>query len=355
MIGVHPALEPAAASTAWPVSTMRSAGEPPEARGLARDEVRLLVAGAGPSRHVLFRELGAFLAAGDLLVINTSATVPAAVDARRSDGTDVKLHLSTPLGGDDWIVELRRTGEGRVRDARVGELLELPGGVVARLRAAHPDRRERAGSRLWIARVPTGGDPLDYLHAVGRPISYDHLRGQWPLTSYQTIFAQQPGSAEMPSAGRPFSPAVLVDLAVRGVVVAPVTLHTGVSSLEAGERPLPERYRVPASTARLVNEARAAGGRVVAVGTTVTRALETVAAADGVVTAGEGWTSLVLGRERPARVVDGLVTGWHDPDGSHVAVLEAVAGAAIVADAYRAAVAERYLWHEFGDACLLLA
>ena len=331
-----------------------AATEPPEARGLARDEVRLMVAGDGPLRHTLFRDLPAFLAAGDLLVVNTSATLPAAVDGRRDDGRDVKVHFATYLGGDGWIVELRRAGVGRVRDGRVGEQIQLPNGVVARLTASYPDPARRRDSRLWNATIAIGGDALAYLGAVGRPITYEYLRGQWPLVSYQTIFATEPGSAEMPSAGRPFSTELLAALAASGVLVAPVTLHTGVSSLEAGERPLPERYRVPDVTARAVAATRAAGGRVVAVGTTATRALETVASTDGAIVAGEGWTDVVLGPDHPARVVDGIITGWHDPDGSHLLLLEAVVGEDLVASAYRAALAERYRWHEFGDSCLLL-
>jgi S-adenosylmethionine:tRNA ribosyltransferase-isomerase len=146
----------------------------------------------------------------------------------------------------------------------------------------------------------------------------------------------------------------VTDLVRAGVAVAPVTLHAGVSSLEPGEAPPPERYQVPASTAALVNHTRDHGGRVVAVGTTVTRALETVAGPQGGVWAGAGWTDLVLEPARPARVVAGLVTGWHAPDASHLLLLAAVGGADLVAEAYAAALAEGYLWHEFGDSCLLL-
>ena len=173
------------------------------------------------------------------------------------------------------------------------------------------------------------------------------------MADYQTAFARDPGSAEMPSAGRPFTTRI-TDLATRGVTVAPVTLHTGVSSLEEGEPPLAEWYRVPPTTARLVEQAREVGGRVIAVGTTVTRALESVAGPDATVIPGQGWTELVLGPDRPARVVNGLVTGWHAPGASHLLLLEAVAGPELVAAAYRAALAEGYRWHEFGDSCLLL-
>jgi S-adenosylmethionine:tRNA ribosyltransferase-isomerase len=241
-----------------------------------------------------------------------------------------------------------------VRDARTGERIDLPGGVVANLDAAHPDPARSHGSRLWRAHVPVKGGVERYLGEIGRPITYDYLDGHWPLAAYQTIFAREPGSAEMPSAARPFSAELVADLVTRGVMLAPLTLHTGVSSLEADEPPLEERYQVPATTARLVNATRRAGGRVIAVGTTAARALETVAEADGRVRPGSGWTDLVLGPHRTARVVRGLVTGWHDPAASHVLLLQAVAGSELVERAYAEALAERYRWHEFGDSSLLL-
>jgi S-adenosylmethionine:tRNA ribosyltransferase-isomerase len=335
-----------------------AATEPPEQRGLARDEVRLLVAEPDrPVRHATFRELAGFLAPGDLVVVNTSATRPAAVDGRRADGRPVTVHVSHRIPeGDDWVVELRSPGGAeRVRDGRVGELLRLPRGVTAVLRAAHPDPGLRAGSRLWRARIPVEGGVAGWLARVGRPITYGHLRGRPPLSAYQTVFARDPGSAEMPSAGRPFSARVLADLARRGVGRAEVTLHAGVSSTEAGEPPPAEWYRVPDETARRVAAVRARGGRVVAVGTTVVRALESATDPRGVLTGTTGWTDLVLGPDRAPRVVDGLVTGWHEPEASHLLLLEAVAGDELVARAYAAALEERYRWHEFGDSCLLLA
>ena len=239
-----------------------------------------------------------------------------------------------------------------MRDVVAGEYVDLGDGTI-RMVEPYPDAKV-TGSRLWRAEVDLPLDVPRYLAQHGAPIAYDYVPGQWPLESYQTVFAQEPGSAEMPSAARPFTGQLVADLVAAGVGVAPVRLHTGVSSLEKGEPPLPEPFRVPASTARLVNSTRAAGGRVVAVGTTVTRALESVAAPEGVVSAGSGWTDLVLGPRRPARVVDGLITGWHEPGASHLLLLEAVAGHALVAAAYRAAAAHGYLWHEFGDSALLL-
>ncbi|MGD9988118.1 S-adenosylmethionine:tRNA ribosyltransferase-isomerase [Pseudonocardia sp.] len=338
-----------------------SAAEPPEARGTPRDGVRLLVARPGrPVRHRRFRDLPSALAPGDLLVVNTSSTAPAAVDGTRSDGRPVTVHVSGPVPGvpDRWVVELRTPARERVHDGRSGEVVTLPGGAHAVLVAAHPDPAA-VRSRLWRAVLDTGATALTrWLERVGRPITYSYLRDTPGIDDFRTVVAR-PGrefpSAEMPSAARPLTRDVLARLAARGVGVAEVVLHTGVSSVEAGETPLPERYRVPARTADAVNTARAAGRRVVAVGTTVTRALETVAADDGSVRAGSGWTGLVLGPDRPARTVDGLVTGWHEPQASHLLLLEAVAGPETVAAAYAAALAEGYLWHEFGDSCLLLA
>jgi S-adenosylmethionine:tRNA ribosyltransferase-isomerase len=322
-----------------------SAGEPPESRGLTRDGVRLLVAEESTVWHARFRDLVRFLDPGDLVVVNTSGTLPAAVD------TDaVTVHFSAPVDGDEWVIELRRPDQsGPVRDRRAGARIALPHGSVLTLLG-----NVSGSDRLWRARYTGPSTVEDYLTRYGRPITYGYLHGRWPLPAYQTVFARDPGSAEMPSAGRPFTAELVTSLVRAGIAVAPITLHTGVSSLESGEPPQPERFRVPEHTASLVGWARAHRGRVVAVGTTVVRALETVALPDGSVRAGEGWTDLVLGPDRPARTVTGLITGLHDPQASHLLLLEAVAGPVLVQRAYDAAVSGRYLWHEFGDSCLLL-
>jgi S-adenosylmethionine:tRNA ribosyltransferase-isomerase len=346
-------------ATAFTVGPELSAVEPPEGRGVARDRVRLLVAREHrPLRHLRFTDLPAALRPGDLVVVNTSDTEPAAVDGRRRDGRAVVLHVSGPVpaGGGDVVVELRTPDGRRISDATAGEDIRLPG-VTATLTAGHPDPGVTSGSRLWRARIPVAGGVHRWLHAVGRPIRYSYLRGRWPLAAYRTVFATSDGgfgSAEMPSAGRPFSPDVVAGLRARRVGIATVVLHTGVSSPEAGELPLPERYRVPAATAAAVNATRAAGGRVVAAGTTVTRALETVADDTGRVRPGHGWTELVLGSGRPARAVTGLITGWHEQEASHLLLLEAVSGPRLVGRAYAAAVDRGYRWHEFGDSCLFL-
>jgi S-adenosylmethionine:tRNA ribosyltransferase-isomerase len=332
------------------------AHEPPEARGLARDGVRLLVATRHDGRivHARFRELPAFLEAGDLLVVNTSATMPAALPAERRDGARLQLRLSTPAPHAPvdswWIVELRSAdGAASFRDVRVGERLHLAGRGSAEILAPYA-----ASRRLWLARLETE-QPLDaYLRRHGHPIRYRYVPREWPLEAYQNVYAADPGSAEMASAGRPFTNELVTRLVAAGVLLAPITLHTGVSSLERGESPYPERYAVPSATARLVGAVRGWGGRVIAVGTTVVRALETVAGADGAVRAGAGWTDVVVTPERGLRVVDGLITGWHEPEASHLQLLRAVAGDELLDRSYREALERGYLWHEFGDSHLVL-
>ena len=342
------------------------ADAPPEARGFERDEVRLMVSYRSDDRvvHSTFRDLPDFLEAGDVLVINTSGTMNAAIGARREDGTALELHLSTRLPANLWVVEVRRPTETSTqpfRRAAVGETLRLPGGAAATLHAPYPGDARGEGSRLWVSTLDLP-EPLDeYLGRHGYPIRYEYVRESWPASYYQTVYATETGSAEMPSAGRAFTPELITHLVAKGVWIAPLILHTGVASLEDDEPPYEEFYRVPPDTARLINAAHAAGGRVVAVGTTVVRALETVADPDGVTHPGGGWTSLVITPERGIRTVDAMLTGLHEPRSTHLAMLEALAGRAPKGSgrehlkvAYAEALREGYLWHEFGDLHLIL-
>lgn len=386
-----------------------AASAPPEQRGLARDEVRLLVATPDGLVHARFRDLPRFLAPGDLLVVNTSATVAAAAEGRRPDGHPVTVHLSGPVGDGTWLVELRTplgaprpaasrpaaadapaadgpAGTSGPASARPGDTITLPGGASVTLLRHYPDG---SAARMWTATFAGTGGVRAFFARCGQPVRYSYVPQPQPLAAYQTVFARSSGraypdstarsgtarpgaglagtgldgtgpddagegSAEMPSAGRPFTAELVTGLIAAGVLLAPVTLHAGVASLEAGEPPLPEWFIVPEPTAQLVNLTRAAGRRVVAVGTTSTRALESAAGPDGTVHAERGQTSLVLGTQRPARVVSGLITGWHDPEASHLALLEAVAGTRLVQASYAAAEQAGYLWHEFGDSSLLL-
>jgi len=339
---------------AFELAPALEASEPPEARGLARDEVRLMVAHrmTGEIVHTRFRELPAHLDPGDLLIVNTSATLPAAVAAVHA-GAPIELRFATRApdeGEDRYVVELRRAGgEAPLRAGRAGERIALPGEARLELIA-----RYRGSERLWLARVQLPEPIHRYLRRHGRPIRYGYVPGRWPLSAYQTAYAVEPGSAEMPSAGRPFTPRLLTRLLARGVLVAPLVLHTGVSSPERHEPPYPERFAVPVTTARLVNAVRGWGGRVIAVGTTVVRALETVAAPDGTVRADNGWTDLVISGDRGLRTVAGMITGWHEPLATHLQMLDALAGESFVERCYASALDQRYLWHEFGDSHLIL-
>ncbi|HYC91229.1 MAG TPA: S-adenosylmethionine:tRNA ribosyltransferase-isomerase [Thermoanaerobaculia bacterium] len=307
------------------------AREPAELRGDGRDDVRLLVTRRDDDsiRHAHFRELPRFLRAGDLVVLNTTATLPAAVE---------NLHFSTALPGGLVVVE-----------PRGGAPRPLPGGAKITLLAPYRDSQ-----RLWIARLDGVADLRAYLQRYGRPIAYSYVERRFPLDAYQTVFAEEPGSAEMPSAGRAFTRQMLVCLRRRGVRLAKLVLHAGVASLESHERPYDELYEVPVRTAKEVRRAKERGGRVVAVGTTVVRALESSVDRASRVIASRGWTDLVITPERGLRVVDALLTGFHEPKATHLAMLEALAGSTHVRKAYEAALSERYLWHEFGDLHLIL-
>ena len=343
-----------------PVTRFASPGDatapaPPEVRGRGRDDVRLLVAGASDLVHTRFDALPHHLRAGDLVIVNDSATVAGQLDAEDLSGRPVVLHLATPLDDGSWVVEVRSAPDARqaLLDREPGEVLRV-GPQPVRLVEAYPHDGSSPtghGTRLW--RATAGSGLAAYAEAHGRPISYGYLDARYPLAAYQTVFGHRPGSAEMPSAARPFTADLVTALVSRGVGFAPITLHTGVSSQEAGEAPQAERFEVSAATASLVNAVRAGGGRVVAVGTTATRALES-AVEDGRVVPRRGWTTRVVTPAEPPQVVTGLVTGWHDPEASHLLLVEAVAGPALTQVAYDAAVAGGYRWHEFGDVGLLL-
>jgi len=354
------------------------AAEPPEARGLGRDAVRLLVShvDSGAIEHAQFSDLPRWLVAGDLLVVNTSGTINAALTAATDSGEELELHLSTRLPGGFWAVEVRQPASPASlpdRRPRGGTTLRLPAGGRATLLAPYPFAESLASpSRLWLAAVQLPEPAAEYLDTFGFPIRYRYVTSRWPRDAYQTVFATEPGSAEMPSAGRPFSADLVTRLIANGVQFAPLLLHTGVSSLEDHEPPYEEYYQVSRETADLVNAARGAGRRVIAVGTTAVRALETVTDERGSAHPGSGWTKLVITRDRPLRTVTGLITGLHEPRASHLAILEQAAIAAIrsgagqirTGDDERAAVQlERayaeaqdrgYLWHEFGDSHLIL-
>lgn len=317
---------------------------PAERRGLARDGVRLLVTDRASRRHVhaRFTELAAHLRAGDLLVVNDSATLPAALTASRENGEQLLLHVSTKFDERLWMTEPRGT-------VLLGEELRLPdGGSAVLIAPVDPNR-----PRVWYAWFQLPSPMNTYLARYGEPIRYAYVTERFPLADYQTIFARVPGSAEMPSAARPFTPRVVADLRAAGVELQTITLHCGVASYEAPERPGPERYAVSHATAEAVNAARNQGRRVIAVGTTALRALESAVHGDGLLAA-SGWTDLVLDAGHRMRSADGLLTGFHDETATHLWVLRAFLDRELLASAYDEAAEYGYAYHEFGDVHLIL-
>ena len=327
------------------------ATRPPEARGLPRDSVRLLVSRGGNETDTTFRELPNLLRAGDLLVVNESATIPAALPARAASCGSFLLHLSTRYSPRFWLAEPRWSAE------RPGPLPLEPGatlevaGVTARAVSPYPGLPR-------LVYIDFDVPIADRLERDGRPIRYGYLDRDYPLDMYQTVFAAVPGSAEMASAARPFSRELVSRLKAQGIRFASVVLHAGVSSVEVTNpivetHPIfPEPFEVPQRTVREIETARCGGGRVIAVGTTVARALESAWDGERLLPT-RGFTRLFLHPGRPPRTFDALLTGFHDPETTHLALLYAVGGAEAVHRAYRHAIDQGYLWHEFGDSHLL--
>jgi S-adenosylmethionine:tRNA ribosyltransferase-isomerase len=323
---------------------LADASAPPERRGMARDAVRMLVTdrGRGTHEHRRFCDLPSLLHPDDLLVVNDSLTLPAALSAQRYDGETLRLHVSTAIDRRVFMVEPR----GLVLS---GEELRLPdGGSVVMLAPVEPEM-----PRVWYGWF---GLPLPmhaYLMQVGEPIRYAYIKERFPLRDYQTIFAREPGSSEMPSAARPFTARTLRELKARGAQIAAITLHCGVASFEAPERPAMERYAVSGETAASVNAAREEGRRVIAVGTTVVRALES-ALHNGKIIASSGWTDLVIDGTKPTTTIDGLLTGFHGETATHQWMLRAFLGGDVLAEAFAEAASCAYEQHEFGDVHLIV-
>jgi S-adenosylmethionine:tRNA ribosyltransferase-isomerase len=332
------------------------AHEPPEYRGESRDDVRLLVTDPVIGvRHARFDRLPDFLAPGDLIVLNDSKTYPAAVRAIRATGESLLMHFATFEWADDsgrnadavWSGLV--LAEPRKASPAPGETVELPGGGHATFR----DLR-RGSRRMWVTRLDLPLPYFEYFARYGTPIAYPHVTRDFPIETFQTTYARALGSSEMPSAGRPFTLRMLRRLSSRGIEIATITLHAGVSSAERDELPMEEWRNISFESASAVRRARMRGSRIIAVGTTVVRALESSLDRRQQVVAATGWTALHITPDRPMRIVNGLLTGFHEPISTHLAILESLAGQAHIESAYRAALEGKYFWHEFGDSHLIL-
>lgn len=320
--------------------------------------------GTGQMSDTTVGNLGRFLRAGDLVVVNDAATLPGSLAGRSAEGAPIEARLAQPLGENRFLALLFGAGDHRQRTEDRPPPPPLGEGAVLSFGpelTAVIERVSPLSARLVeIAFLSRGASLWAALYRHGRPVQYAYVPAPLALWDVQTRYASRPLSAEMPSAGRPLAWELLLDLARRGVRLAQVTHAAGLSStgdpaLDA-RLPLPEHFEIPEATARAVQETKARGGRVVAVGTTVTRALEGAALlGGGALRAGSGVTDLVLGPGHVRAVVDGLFTGMHEPTESHFRLLGAFAPEAVLARAHAHAEAAGYSTHEFGDSMLILS
>ncbi|MGB3291528.1 MAG: S-adenosylmethionine:tRNA ribosyltransferase-isomerase [Phormidesmis sp.] len=335
-----------------------AAKEPPERRGLARDDVRLMVLGRdGTAVHSQFNQLDQFLQPGDLLVFNASRTLPAAIKGcEQPSGPCLEVRLAHQQADGSWLALLLcQQGNLFTCGLHVGMQLDFGAGLTAQVAA-----RDERISRLWRLHFSLAGPALiDKLHQIGQPIRYSYVSAPWDLDYYQTVYASVPGSAEMPSAGRAFTWQLLFKLKQQGIKTAHIVLHTGLSSymddeLDQQHPAAEEEYFISDKAAAQINETRRRGRRVIAVGTTVVRALESVADEQGQVKSGHGYTRLMITAKHDLKAVDGLLTGLHEPEASHLDLLTAFLPPEKLQPAYETAVQRKYLWHEFGDLNLIL-
>ena len=335
-------------------SNIQEAHQPAEFRDQRRDQVRLMVLPRceGSIIHTRFNTLGEFLRCGDVLVVNNSRTLPALLRARDELGNPLEVRLARRRSADSWDALLL---DGRQRVGRAGMQLDFGQGLAGQVLGPAPDL-----PFLWQVQFEPCCMPLlDLIYRLGEPVRYSYVPESYPIDLYQTVYAAEPGSVEMPSAGRPFSWELLLALQRQGIELATITLHTGLSStrddeLDATHPVYAEEFWVPEQTAQLINAAHANGGRVIAVGTTVVRALETAVQPDGNVRPASGWTRLHINAGYRLRAVDALLTGFHEPRSSHLDLLSALVDPERLQAAYREAIQLGYLWHEFGDVNLII-
>jgi S-adenosylmethionine:tRNA ribosyltransferase-isomerase len=330
--------------------------KPTEERNLSRDEVRLLVTtSSGQIDHTTFSHLDKHLRSGDVLVVNTSATVPSALPVTLPHGGKGVVHLSNQINAHEWLLEIREIRENKTIRWKAGEegmSFHLPaGGSITLKRRFYQDHQLLD---LWVAGLHITQPPEAYLAAHAYPIQYDKLDERYPLAYYQTFFSFHPGSSEMPSAGRGFTLDLVEKLLKKGVAFAPVLLHTGVSSLEENEAPYPEYMEVSPVSAAMINTAKSQGRRIIAVGTTAIRAIESAVNAAGTLVPYRGNTTLFIDESYSMKVTDGLLTGFHEPRASHLHMLQSLAGFEHIQQSYQAAIKAGYYWHQFGDLHLIL-
>ena len=330
--------------------------QPTELRNLERDEVRLLVTTDSKHvRHTTFRNVDQHLQKGDVLVVNTSATRATALPVALPGNRKGMAHFSTRVNGHEWLVEIREIEEEKTvrwKEGKLGMKFHLPDGAEIRLKRKFYKERELL--HLWVADFTTFQEQEAYLAEHAQPIKYDHLNEHYPLDFYQTHFSLHPGSSEMPSAGRGFTKDLVERLLEKGVIFAPILLHTGVSSLEENESPYAEYMEIDQASATKINNAKKHGRKIIAVGTTAVRVVESAVNQRGEVVPYTGNTDLFIDNGYRMKVINGLLTGFHEPRASHLKMLQSIAGFDHIERAYDSALENNYFWHQFGDLHLIL-
>ena len=336
-----------------------SATKPPELRGINRDEVKLLIINRNDymTYHSTFNHLSDFLRSGDLLIFNSSRTLPASLKTiNKGKGKPSEVRLAEHLPDDTWLVLFLFDKETPKNSLiKCGQKIEFESDLTAVV-----EKPDSHNPRLWkIKFSKTGAALIDIFYMIGKPIRYGYISAPLPLEYYMTVFAIDPGSSEMPSAGRAFTWKMLFDLKNKNIGTSFLTLHTGLSSymdddLSATHVVSEEEYFIPAGTASRIRTAKAKGGRIIAVGTTVVRALESSASLTGKVVAGHSYTNLKITGEHKLKIANGLITGFHEPQASHLDLISAFLNPSQIREAYEQAIERKYLWHEFGDLCLIV-
>lgn len=332
------------------------AREPAERRGLNRDQVRLLVVDrkSHAIEHARFDQIGNWLLPGDLLVFNSSRTIPASLNGFDSSGSvSFDVRIAEHLADDSWLAMI--VCKKSEFDLHAGLQIYFGLGLSAVISEQHTNI-----PRLWQIRFSHKGSKLfDLLYRIGRPVRYEYVSNPWSLDDYQTIYATEPGSAEMPSAGRAFTWKSFLELKRHGIQTAFITLHTGLSSFMDDDLDLKhlvseEEYQIGDHAAEQINRARDNGNRIIAIGTTVVKTLESAADEHGHINAGHGYTRLHISSDTKLCIVNGLLTGLHEPHASHLDLLSAFLPASVIHKAYDEAIIYKYLWHEFGDLNLII-
>lgn len=336
-----------------------SADKPPELRGINRDRVNLMIIDrqSGNRSHSTFNHLMEFLQYGDMLIFNSSRTLPASLKTINNKKHRIsEVRLAEHLPDDSWLVLMLDDNNNRhYAGIRAGLKLEFNADLTATI-----EKRDVRNPKLWKIRFSLrGAELINIFYQIGQPIHYGYISAPLPLEYYLTVFAKDPGSSEMPSAGRAFTWKMLFDLKNKGIDTSFITLHTGLSSymdedINNNRIVAEEEYFISESTSAKIRITRSKGGRIIAVGTTVVRALESSAVIFGKVTAGHAYTSLRITSEHNLKVADGLITGFHEPEASHLDLISAFLTPAQIRKSYEEAISKKYLWHEFGDLCLIL-